>query len=74
MCFESMDSKLDSILEVDIGGDELVLGLTSAFYHLLVFSAGFIFHDLEVYVVAAACYPFHDEAVRRYAVFVSAHF
>ena len=52
----------------------MILDLPSAFDHLLVVSAGFIVHDLEVDVVVAACYMFHDGVVRRNTVFFAAHF
>ena len=59
MCFESTDSKFDSITGVDIGGDELIIGLPIAFNEFLVDSSGLVVHDLELEFVAADCHPFH---------------
>ena len=74
MCYKITDSTFGSITAVNIGGDELILGLPSDFDHLFVCSTIFIVHDLEVEVVATACQPFHYGVVRRNTVSISAHF
>ena len=38
-----------------LGGGELILRLLSAFNELIVGSASFVVHDLEINVVVAAC-------------------
>ena len=55
MCFESTDRTFGSIKGVDIGGDELIIGLPRAFNDFLLGSAGFVVHDSEVEFVATAC-------------------